>query len=104
MSHPISSRVLATVVFVVATLGLVGPAAAAAWSVSAATNQFGSGREDFRYTLNPGGTLDDAVEVTNSGTAPLQVALHPTDGLAWVKLQRDTLTVAAGDSAEVPFA
>ena len=40
MSRPISSRVLATVVFVVAALGLVGPAAAADWSVAAATRSW----------------------------------------------------------------
>ena len=60
-----------------ATLGLVGllarPAAAADWSVQPAANQFGDGREDFRYTLNPGGEAEDAIVVANQGTAPLTV-------------------------------
>ncbi|MDA0170945.1 hypothetical protein OJ998_17715 [Solirubrobacter taibaiensis] len=94
-----------TSLLLLATLGLVGllarPAAAADWSVQPAANQFGDGREDFRYTLNPGGEAEDAIVVTNQGTAPLKVALRAD--LPWMKLDADALTVAPGESAEVPF-
>lgn len=94
-----------TSLLLLATLGLVGllarPAAAADWSVQPATNQFGDGREDFRYTLNPGGEAEDAIVVANQGTAPLRVTLRAD--LPWVNLDADTATVAPGDTAEVPF-
>lgn len=86
------------------TLGLVGlfarPAAAADWTVAPAETSFGSGRQDFRYTLNPGGSQVDAVAVFNNGTAPLALTLRASDGIT---LSRTTVTVAAGDTADVPF-
>lgn len=103
MMHPISPRV---VVVVLAALGLVGvlarPAVAADWSVSPAGNQFGAGREDYRHTVNPGGVLEDAVLVANTGTASLSVTLRAD--APWVNLDRDAVTVAPGATAEVPFA
>lgn len=86
------------------TLGLVGlfarPAAAADWTVAPAETSFGSGRQDFRYTLNPGGSLEDAVAVFNNGTAPLAITLRGGDGIT---LSRTAVTVAAGETADVPF-
>src|ERR1700754_5138445 len=89
---------------VLAALGLVGllarPAMAADWSVQPAANQFGGGREDFSYTVNPGGRSEDALVVTNTSTAPLPVTVRAPD---WVELEQDALTVPAGEAAEVPF-
>jgi hypothetical protein len=92
-----------------ATLGLVGllaaPAAAAEWTVETAANQFGAGRENFRYTLNPGGRLKDGLVVVNHGASPLRLAVRAAGGVApWVRPSRDAVTVRAGESVDVPFA
>jgi hypothetical protein len=126
-SHPSTPRFLATVVLLSAMLGLVAePAAAAAgdvrWTVQTAADQFGSGRPDFRYTLNPGGHIEDGIVVVNQGATPLHLALEPADGVtastgrldlvtnggksgvgAWARPERDAVTVGPGESAEVPF-
>ena len=113
MPHPTSPRFSAAVVLALATLGLVGfgarPAVAAEWTVEPAANRFGSGRQDYRYTINPGGRIDDGIVVVNHGTTPLQLALRTKDATskgvgAWVHLDRDDVTVRPGESVEVPFA
>ncbi|MDA0182222.1 hypothetical protein OJ997_18090 [Solirubrobacter phytolaccae] len=102
--RPISPRV---VVVLLLTLGLVGsltrPAAAADWTLAPADTTFGSGRQAFRYTLNPGGTLEDAVAVFNTGAAPLDVTLRAADGVPGLELAQAAVTVPAGETAEVPF-
>jgi uncharacterized membrane protein len=105
--HPISPRFPNAIALLLATLGLVGPfarpAAAADWTVEPAANQFGAGRENFQYTLNPGGQVEDGVVVVNHGATPLRLALQATDAGEWVSLDRDDVTVPPGKSAEVPF-
>jgi uncharacterized membrane protein len=82
--------------------------------VTAAANQFGAGRENLGYTINPGGRVEDGIVVANSGSTPLHVALRAADGFdlkdakpagvrAWVRLGSDDLTVAPGESITVPF-
>jgi hypothetical protein len=124
--HPPSPR--STVAcLLVATIGLGGllarPAAAADWTIEPTAKQFGSGRQAFAYTLNPGGRLEDGIVVVNDGAAPLHLALRAADGVtsragrldlvakdaptgvgAWVRPQRDDVTVPPGGSATVPFA
>jgi hypothetical protein len=126
-SHPSTPRLLATVVLLLAAFGLVARPAAAAdgdvpWAVQTAANQFGSGRPDFRYTVNPGGQVEDAIVVVNRAATPLRLALHPADGVttrtgrldlvatggktgvgAWARPDRGDVTVGPGESAEVPF-
>jgi len=101
--RPISPHV----VVLLFTLGLVGlfarPAAAADWTVAPADTSFGSGRQDFRYTLNPGASLQDAVAIFNTGTAPLEVTLRAGDGVPGLELSQEAVTVPAGETAEVPF-
>jgi hypothetical protein len=120
------------VVLLLATLGLAGsvarPAAAAdgdvPWTVKTAANTFGADRQNFGYTINPGGQVEDGIVVVNSGTTPLHLAVHAADGVtspkgqldlvakdarstgigAWVHSDRDDVTVEPGESAEVPFA
>ncbi|WP_270037824.1 WxL protein peptidoglycan domain-containing protein [Solirubrobacter ginsenosidimutans] len=111
-----------------ATLGLVGcfarPAAAAEWTVKTAANQFGDGRQDFRYTVNPGGTVEDGIVVENPGTTPLHLALYGADAFTtaagkldlraadakatgvgvWAQPSQADVTVPANGSVEVPFA
>jgi hypothetical protein len=120
----------ATVVVLLAALGLVGvgagPAAAdggVPWAVKTASNDFGSGRQNYTYTLNPGGQLKDGLVVVNHGTTPLDLAVYAADGFttergqldlvtkdakstgvgAWAHAGRDHVTVRPGESVEVPF-
>jgi uncharacterized membrane protein len=102
-SHPISPRV---VVVLLLALGLVGcfarPAVAADWAVKPADNAFGTGRQDYRYTLNPGGRAEDGLTLVNTGPAPLRLTLR-ADGLKWLTIQQAAVTVPAGGSLDVPF-
>ncbi|MFF4779106.1 WxL protein peptidoglycan domain-containing protein [Microtetraspora fusca] len=121
----------ATVVVLLAALGFLGvgtgPAAAAdgevSWTVRTASNDFGSGRQNYGYTLDPGGQLEDGLVVVNHGTAPLRLAVYAADGFtteqgrldlaakdakstgvgAWVHTDRSDVTVPPGKSVEVPF-
>ncbi|MGW5363028.1 WxL protein peptidoglycan domain-containing protein [Actinopolymorpha pittospori] len=104
-----------------------GPAAAAdgdvPWTVRTASNDFGSGRQNYTYAVNPGGHLQDGLVVVNNGTTPLDLAVYAADGFttkagqldlvtkdakstrvgAWVHTSRPELTVEPGQSVEVPF-
>jgi hypothetical protein len=128
--HPPRARSTAAVLLL-ATWGLLGlvarPAAAAdgdvPWSVTTADNTFGADRQDYSYTVNPGGQVADGLVVVNNGTTPLHLALKAADGItngageldlvtkdatstglgAWVRLDRGDVTVAPGESAAVPF-
>ncbi|MEW9527459.1 DUF916 domain-containing protein [Microbispora sp. NPDC049125] len=118
----------ATVVTLLGFLGLgAGPAAAAdgdvSWAVTTASNDFGSGRQNYSYTLDPGGQLKDGLVVANHGTTPLRLAVYAADAFtakggrldlvakdakstrvgAWVHADRPDVTVQPGESAEVPF-
>src|SRR3954469_17654652 len=121
----------ATVVVLLAALGFLGmgaqPAVAAdgavAWAVRTASNDSGSGRQNYSYTLNPGGQLKDGLVVANHGTTPLHLAVYAADGFtgkggqldlvtkdakstrvgAWVHTDRPDVTVRPGESVEVPF-
>ncbi|GGI94904.1 COG1470 family protein [Streptomyces brasiliensis] len=104
-----------------------GPAVAAggdaSWTISTASNDFGSDRQNYSYTVNPGGHVDDALVVVNHGTAPLHLAVYAADAFtdeagrldlvaqdakstrvgAWVRTDRSGITVQPGRSTEVPF-
>jgi hypothetical protein len=118
-------------VVLLVALGLLGvgagPVAAAdgdvSWAVTTASNDFGSGRQNYSYTVNPGGQLKDGLVVTNHGTTPLHLAVYAADGFtarggrldlvtkdakptrvgAWVRTDRPDVTVRPGESVEVPF-
>ncbi|MFF3871003.1 WxL protein peptidoglycan domain-containing protein [Streptomyces sp. NPDC001978] len=127
-----AARALArsAVVVLLAVLGLLaavaGPATAdgdASWSIRTASNDFGSGRQNYSYTVNPGGRLEDALVIANRGTTPLHLAVYAADGFttragrldlvakdakstavgAWVHTDRPDVTVRPGRSVEVPF-
>jgi hypothetical protein len=131
--RPPAFRALAQVALVVlfTAIGLLrlgaGPAAAGdgdlSWEVTTASNDFGSGRQNYGYTLDPGGRLEDGLVVVNHGTTPLHLAVYAADGFtakgggldlvakdatsarvgAWVHPDRPEVTVRPGESAEVPF-
>ncbi|MEU6427101.1 DUF916 domain-containing protein [Microbispora sp. NPDC046973] len=121
----------AVVVALLAAFGLLGartgPAAAAdgevSWTVATASNDFGSDRRNYAYTLDPGGRLEDGLVIANRGTTPLHLNVYAADAFtteqggldlfgkdakpagvgAWVRPDRPDVTVGPGESAEVPF-
>ncbi|MEO3872758.1 DUF916 domain-containing protein [Nonomuraea sp. B12E4] len=129
--HPrLTTAARATAVMLLATLGLLGmragPAAAdgdGSWAVSTAANDYGSDRQNYSYTLDPGGRIEDGLVVANHGTTPLHLAVYAADAFtteggrldlvargagstrvgAWVHPARPDVTVQPGESAEVPF-
>ncbi|MEU6012183.1 DUF916 domain-containing protein [Streptomyces sp. NPDC047453] len=104
-----------------------GPAAAAdgdvSWAVRTASNDFGSDRPNYSYTVNPGGHVDDALVVVNHGTTPLHLAVYAADAFtdeagrldlvtkdakstrvgAWVRTDRPDVAIRPGRSVKVPF-
>lgn len=93
------------------------------WGVRAASNTDGSDRQNFGYTLDPGDVLSDSLVITNHDTEPLELDVYAADGFttssgqldlvtrdiesieigAWTALDEDTVQIAAGATAEVPF-
>ncbi|MFC4506038.1 MULTISPECIES: WxL protein peptidoglycan domain-containing protein [Streptomyces] len=120
----------AAVVVLLAVLGLTGvwsgPAAAAddvPWGVSTASNSYGSHRQNYGYTVNPGGKVEDGLVVVNHGTTPLDLAVYAADAFTndagrldlrtkdtastdvgtWVHADRSRLRLQPGQSVEVPL-
>ncbi|MEU2678354.1 DUF916 domain-containing protein [Streptomyces sp. NPDC007107] len=104
-----------------------GPARAAGgdvtWTVRTAANDYGDDRSSFSYGVNPGGRVEDAMVVANHGTTPLRLAVYAADGYttekgqldlltqekkspsigSWVHAADDSVEIAPGKTAEVPF-
>jgi hypothetical protein len=119
------------VLALLASLGLVGLGAGTAvaadddvaWAVRTASNKFGEDRQNYRYTLNPGGTVRDGLVVVNHGKKPIDLAVYAADGFtteggqldlltqdaksigvgAWVHADRDRVRIQPGKSVTVPF-
>lgn len=123
--HSIPRSIACVVVIALLVVG-AGSAVAepdAGWTVRTAANDFGSDRDNYDYTLDPGGTLDDGLVVANNGTAPLDLAVYAADAFttsegrldlrtkatpatgvgAWIHPGQDHLTIQPGQSTEVPF-
>lgn len=102
------------------------PAAASTqvtWGVRPADTVHGAARPNFAYSLPPGGTLSDALVVTNKGDAPLTLDVYAADGFltadgtldvleageestalgAWVRVETPAIVLEPGAAAEVPF-
>ncbi|MER5275840.1 DUF916 domain-containing protein [Streptomyces sp. NPDC002809] len=93
------------------------------WTVRTAANDYGEDRSSFSYAVNPGGEAEDALVVANHGTEPLSLAVYAADGYttekgqldlltegtksrsigSWVRAGRETVRIAPGKSAEIPF-
>ncbi|MFT3796936.1 WxL protein peptidoglycan domain-containing protein [Microbacterium sp.] len=93
------------------------------WTVRTASNSLGSDRTNFTYTIDPGGSLTDALVVANHGTDPVTLEVYASDGFtsddgqlsllvadepskaigAWITPQNGVITVAPGEDVTVPF-
>ncbi|HWH26632.1 MAG TPA: DUF916 domain-containing protein [Pseudolysinimonas sp.] len=93
------------------------------WAVRTASNQFGADRTSYSYTVNPGTKIDDALVIGNHGDTPLDLGVYAADGYTtdsgqfdlvvggatsvgvgdWVRSSSDHITVAPGETLEVPF-
>ncbi|MFD3403938.1 WxL protein peptidoglycan domain-containing protein [Kribbella sp. NPDC058693] len=118
---------LATLLAAVGAIAGAGTAVAAddvPWSVSTAANSFGSDRQNYSYTVDPGGEVQDALVVANSGKTPLTLGVYAADGFTtddgrldlltddakstgvgtWVHTPSAQVTIQPGKSLQVPFA
>ena len=107
---------------------VVAPAMAAetdpvTWTVRTASNEYGSERTNYSYTIDPGGTIYDSIVVANHGVDPVELGVYASDGStsedgqlsllvageeshgvgAWITTENPSVTVAAGETATVPF-
>lgn len=128
-----ASRALVRIVLVALLAGVgwaagwSAPAAAAdgdvSWAVRTASNSFGSERQNYSYSLDPGGRLEDGLVVANHGGEALTLAVYAADGYttaagqidldtrettstalgAWVRPGRESVMIEPGASAEIPF-
>ncbi len=93
------------------------------WGTDPADNEVGTGRPNFSYDAQPGGTLRDAIDVVNRSDRPLELRIYASDAFttdsgvldllpageesvdvgAWITVDEDALTVAAGETVTVPF-
>jgi hypothetical protein len=93
------------------------------WAVRTASNDFGADRTSFRYGVDPGTAVQDALVVVNRGDEPLELGVYAADGYttdsgqfdlltselpstgvgAWVHTDSGTVDVPAGASVAVPF-
>ncbi|WP_020014353.1 WxL protein peptidoglycan domain-containing protein [Promicromonospora sukumoe] len=62
------------------------------WGVRTATNDQGTDRENFRYTIDPGATVSDELVVTNHGEGTLSLDVYAADGYTTTAGQLDVLT------------
>lgn len=99
-------------------------ASAAQWAVAPASSAGPDGRISLRHTIDPGSGVDDAIAVSNLGTAPATYTVAPGDGIlgdsgafdiaagdpresgAWITvdgLDAGTVTVAPGETRVLPI-
>ncbi|MFE7506881.1 WxL protein peptidoglycan domain-containing protein [Promicromonospora sp. NPDC057488] len=62
------------------------------WGVRTATNDQGTDRENFRYTVDPGSAVSDELVVTNHGEGTLSLDVYAADGYTTTAGQLDVLT------------
>ncbi|MFT3855492.1 MAG: DUF916 domain-containing protein [Ilumatobacteraceae bacterium] len=93
------------------------------WGTKPTDNEVGTGRPRFSYRADPGGTLEDAIDVVNHSDEPLQLQLlatdafiteagafdllpsgeTPTDVGAWITMAQPSVEVPAHETVTVPF-
>lgn len=95
----------------------------ASWAVETVDGAFGSGRQNYRYAVEPGDRLEDALVVANNGSAQVDLALYAADAFttdagqldlrtreqaptgvgAWLGMDVTAISLDPGESAEIPF-
>lgn len=93
------------------------------WGTLPADNEVGTGRPNFSYEAQPGGTLRDAIDVVNRSDRPLQLRIYASDAFTtdsgvldllpadqqpvdvgtWISLDESEFTIPAGKAVTVPF-
>ncbi|MFG6477103.1 WxL protein peptidoglycan domain-containing protein [Microbacterium sp. P06] len=93
------------------------------WGVRTAENAQGAARQNFAYTVSPGGRLDDALVISNHDDAPLDLDIYGADAFTtqsgqldvlpraeesaflgtWITVGQGRVSIPAGESVEVPF-
>lgn len=126
--HPLLVALSSALLAVLAGVTLAAPAQAAegdevTWTVRTASNNLGSERTNYSYTVDPGGSVSDAVTIANHGDDALDLKVYAADGStsdegqlsllvagepshaigAWIVPQQATVTVAPGEIVTVPF-
>lgn len=113
-------------------LAVAPPAASAAaadattdvnWTVRTESNNFGSDRTSYGYTIDPGGSVTDGIVVANRGQEPVDLAVYAADGFTseegalslvvageqstavgtWIAPEQTSVTLAPGETASIPF-
>jgi hypothetical protein len=94
-----------------------------AWAVRTASNDFGDERQNYSYTVEPGGSVEDGLVVVNHGTEPLDLAVYAADGFtteagqldldtadkdprgvgAWVRPGQESVRLDPEQEVTVPF-
>jgi hypothetical protein len=125
-------RISALCAAALVALAVALPAASAAaaddstdvnWTVRTESNDFGSDRTNYGYTIDPGGTVTDGIVVANHGQEPVDLKVYAADGFtsddgalslvvageeskavgAWITPGQETLTLGPGETASIPF-
>lgn len=93
------------------------------WGIRPADNAQGAGRPNYSYELEPGARVEDDFVVLNHGQKPLTLAVYAADAVvtqngplnlanrdvpsvdvgSWVDVGTDEVTIAPGESVEIPF-
>ncbi|WP_454042401.1 WxL protein peptidoglycan domain-containing protein [Cellulosimicrobium sp. Marseille-Q8652] len=93
------------------------------WGFRPADTAQGTDRPNFAYSLAPGGSVQDAIVVTNHGDEPLTLGVYAADGFltddgtldllptgeestalgSWIVLTQPEIVVPSQESVEVPF-
>ncbi len=94
-----------------------------AWGVKTAPADTGEGRQYYAFIAAPGTTIDDVLIISNHDDADLTLDVYGADGFttesgqldvlpraeestelgSWITFGEDSVTIPAGESAEVPF-
>ncbi|WP_298040255.1 DUF916 domain-containing protein [uncultured Microbacterium sp.] len=93
-----------------------------AWSMIPVITDIGEERSNFSYALDPGESVEDAVLIRNSGSAPVDLAVHGSDAFTnesgsleiatvaseggvstWIAPSVDNVHVEPGELVRIPF-
>lgn len=93
------------------------------WGVSPGDTEYGTGRANYAYELDPGAVVHDVLQVTNRGSGDLHLAVYGADGVTttsgqldmlpadqpsvdlgtWLVPEVSEIDVPAGATVDVPF-